>query len=253
MKKVFHTLITRFNIEYLVKVPISLDILPSLWLKQRIDLFFEYCYPSIVNQSNKNFIWLVYFDVNTPKDILDLIKSRDNENIINIKLANSWINIDQMILKDLSSEIPSDIDFFVSSRLDNDDAIRYDFVESAHSFINGLRISKKTILDFQYGYVYNIANNQFFKKKIESNPFILLVEPVASKYSTVFAFQHKEMIYHFDSINPMNKRMWIHVVHDSNLINKSGGRSVLIKKSEINRNFGFKPKIYLITWFFLQF
>lgn len=248
MKKIFHALITRFNIEYLVKVPSILGGLPSLWLEQRMDLFFEYCYPSVVKQSNKNFIWLIYFDVNTPKETLNLFKFRDSENIINVRLADSWINIDQVILKDLASKFPLNFDYFVSSRLDNDDALRYDFIEKAHDLVNDYGYSEKTILDFQNGYIYDQKRNQIFEKKIESNPFILLVEPKSQKYSTVFAFQHKEMKYHFNSVVSTDERMWSHIIHDSNLVNKVSGRSVYINSNQIRNSFGFEPKIYFWNW-----
>ncbi len=72
--KIKHFVITRFN----------LPIFPTRtngekvkncdvdFLNKRLDIFETYCMPSLKNQTNQNFQWLVLFDVNTP----DVIKKR---------------------------------------------------------------------------------------------------------------------------------------------------------------------------------
>ena len=70
-----HFLITRFNL----KNPYWLDknkeyyVLSDKWLNDRFDIFETYCLPSVKNQSNQNFILLVFFDVDTPKHYLSKI------------------------------------------------------------------------------------------------------------------------------------------------------------------------------------
>ena len=69
-----HFILTRFN----VKKMWSQDkrgnkVLTDEWLSHRFKLFENYCLPSIVNQENKNFIWLVYFDQDTDKLFINKI------------------------------------------------------------------------------------------------------------------------------------------------------------------------------------
>ena len=40
-------------------------ILDEKWMENRFWLFENYCLPSVVNQSNQNFIWCLYFDIET--------------------------------------------------------------------------------------------------------------------------------------------------------------------------------------------
>jgi hypothetical protein len=73
-----HFLITRFNLAFEVW---SQDKNHNLvrtddWLqKKRIQLFEEYCLPSISKQTNQDFDWIILFDVSSP----DFLKSRIND------------------------------------------------------------------------------------------------------------------------------------------------------------------------------
>jgi hypothetical protein len=40
-------------------------ILDESWTKHRFEIFEKYCLPWINNQTNNNFKWLFYFDINT--------------------------------------------------------------------------------------------------------------------------------------------------------------------------------------------
>ena len=69
-----HFLITRFN------VPLKIyDIgnenargISDAYLKKRFDIFEKYCFPTVKNQTNKNFIWIVILSDKTP----DVYKSK---------------------------------------------------------------------------------------------------------------------------------------------------------------------------------
>jgi hypothetical protein len=37
------------------------------WLEDRFYLFGKYCLPSVLNQANKNFFGLFFFDISTPE------------------------------------------------------------------------------------------------------------------------------------------------------------------------------------------
>lgn len=58
-----HFLITRFNLRNpsweLTKN--NETLLDDSWMSERIELFKNYCFPSVVNQTNKNFKWLLFF------------------------------------------------------------------------------------------------------------------------------------------------------------------------------------------------
>src|SRR6185295_9702800 len=80
----YHFLITRFNLKNkdwdLTKNKEAL--LDDSWMDERIHLFETYCLPSVVNQSNSNFKWLLFFDETTTEKyrqkINELVKNHPN-------------------------------------------------------------------------------------------------------------------------------------------------------------------------------
>lgn len=63
-----HFIATRFNlkIEEWNTAKDGSVVLTEKWLEERFNLFEKYCFPSVANQSIKNFYWLIFFDVSTP-------------------------------------------------------------------------------------------------------------------------------------------------------------------------------------------
>lgn len=88
------------------------------WLSFRANLFKTFTYPSIVNQTNQNFTWLILFDENTPKEYITSLGTRfvpllvngDNihEKVKDIIKFNNWV---------------------LSTNLDSDDALSINFIE----------------------------------------------------------------------------------------------------------------------------
>ena len=75
-----HFIITRFNIknqgwEYDKNCK---EVNNDEWLRHRIEIFEKYCLPSILNQTEKNFLWLVYFDVCPPVNLNIKIQQWEN-------------------------------------------------------------------------------------------------------------------------------------------------------------------------------
>ena len=67
-------ILTRFNLKMWTKNKFNHDVQTEEWLKERFELFEHYCFSSIINQSEKNFIWLCCFDEDTPKEYLQKIQ-----------------------------------------------------------------------------------------------------------------------------------------------------------------------------------
>ena len=58
-----HILITRFNLNLGWRDKSGNETLTDSWMSERFRLFEQFCVPSILNQSAKNFEWLVLFDL----------------------------------------------------------------------------------------------------------------------------------------------------------------------------------------------
>ena len=133
-----HYLLTRFNVVHQGLNQYALEQRGSVvqteqWLSCRFDLFDKYCFPSVNQQSNKNFTWLVFFNTETPEKY----KSKIQENAKRCPMfrpiyvepeGDETQKAIQYIKKDTSSK------YVITTRLDNDDMIHRDLIVyiSAH-------------------------------------------------------------------------------------------------------------------------
>ncbi len=120
-----HFLITRFNLNYSKNNALSVP--SEEWLSKRIKIFKRFCLPSILNQTNKNFIWLLYFDANTPDKYKQEIAQLEKENAF-IKAV--YIENAGMLISSLNKEIKERLapgtEYVITTRMDNDDGLHKD-------------------------------------------------------------------------------------------------------------------------------
>ena len=62
-----HCIITRFSYRFKKDDPVS-PLLDDKRLEERIKLFKKFCFPSIINQKNKNFYWIIIIDPLLPPE-----------------------------------------------------------------------------------------------------------------------------------------------------------------------------------------
>lgn len=86
-----HYLLTKFNIYYPLNSKKTNQIInPKLrlnldYLNFRVELFTKYTFPSVINQTNKDFEWLILIDVKTPKTIIEKLEK--------LVFGKSWIHL----------------------------------------------------------------------------------------------------------------------------------------------------------------
>jgi len=173
-----HFLLTKFNLglypsrDYMARTD-KRGLKPAddaeRWMEHRLRIFEEYCIPSVMNQSNKDFIWLVVFDKNTPdkyreridrysKDcgVVPLYPTLDfpetSRGDIPEKVDGAWLiwhyRVALPTVQDyIAQQLDSDTEFVITSRLDNDDAIHSDFVGRVQDFVPAEKPTKpKTLI-----------------------------------------------------------------------------------------------------------
>lgn len=231
-----HFILTRFNLK-VEDWKTSKDNQPVLteeWLKNRLEIFQNYCFPSVVNQRNQNFHWVVYFDSETPTPYRKVIEIMNNE-YPNFKplYIDGMGSFNSSVKKYILENSDSGEDVIITSRLDNDDAIHQDFVETIQEIASR---KGETVIDLRCGYQMNIEG-EFHEYRgyyyNSFNPFISLVETPASIH-TVFSREHRnwesfEKIYAFDE-----KPLWIEIVHSKNKYNYVRYDLPLIRKINLS-------------------
>lgn len=245
-----HFLLTRFNVKASTKT-VSVSQSDS-WLSHRFELFEKYCLPSVKNQSNQNFTWGVFFDTNTTQKYKEKVEKISNSynNFVPIFIDESS-DLKPASSKFIASNIEESDQYIITTRLDNDDIIHKQFIDTIHKLFsptNGM------VIDLRKGYQVTIEKDNLEIRKYYQlfNPFISLIED-STNFNTVMSRRHShwwdsKSIVVFD-----NKRLWIELIHSKNKLNRVKREFLLVPKIQSN-DFGlsldFKTDRTLLTILF---
>lgn len=254
-----HFIITRFNIKSDVWLHTKSGALTNTetWLEQRFMFFETYCLPSVKNQSNQAFKWLIIFDIDTPKHFKNRIEtlSEAYNNMI-VLFTESFQTLKRTLSEAIETEITVEDKFIISTRLDNDDAVHRDFTNS----IQNVFIPKhNTIIDVTKGYQLIVNNNNYDARyySTDYNPFISLIED-ASNFETVMVKNHDQWKSLNHRIVYNEKALWLQVIHNDNILNSKINALKKVNQLDLDmfgikdinlKNHMLKIKIFnLATW-----
>lgn len=217
-----HLLVTRFNLrnpEWDVTKN-NEKLLTNDWMEERMWFFENFCFPTILAQTNQNFEWLLYFDITTPEKfktrISELIQNQLNFKVFYIDGMPQFYDE----LKKYISAVPNKKPYLITSRIDNDDSVHKDF-------INEIQLQFKQqdylVLDIIKGYSLQIRPTVMLGKKEHIfNPFMSLIEKNDDP-KTIWYYHHN-MWKKETRIKQVNhKRLWIAVIHEKNKVNNFNG------------------------------
>ena len=219
-----HYVITRFNIpasgwQHDKNNKVVRD---DTYYAKRISLFEQFTLPSMINQTCKNYIWLVYFDPNSPNVIKEKIKQWQLA-CSNFKPCYSD-DYDKWQFQEMSDYIKSEnsqVDYYITTRIDNDDAFHCSAIEKIQrAFIP----QDNVIIDLPNGYCYNTQTYLFSKHTFVSGPFVSYIESgIKSHIDTVYREGHPAWKGKAEFVPIKDDRLWIQVIHDSNISNSQHG------------------------------
>ena len=219
-----HFLITRFNLKkenFSSRLNATPEIrLNSNWLNYRFKLFDYWCYPSIQQQSNQNFKWIVLFDKDTPDEFKDKISlcNHTYRNFIPVYHSSKKPLFQEVI----GCHLNSNAKYLITTRMDNDDAIDKSFVQRIQDEFN---FQKDEFINFPNGYVLS-EDNKLFSKKAYSNHFISRISAIeesieefkqAGNNLTVMVGDHRYLENEFSVRNIEAKPVWLEVNHGGNV------------------------------------
>jgi len=220
-----HCILTRFNVKlgWLNKYGESKSRgLDPDWLNDRFKLFEQFCYPSLHCQTNQQFKWLVFFDVQTPELFKEKIsKYAEWKNFIPIYVDYFE---DKVLRESLLQNIGNETNFLITTRVDNDDALRKTFVESIQKNFFSQEFE---FINFVNGYVLSLANLKLYALKHLSSPFASLIERrvdlTSDGFKTVLCEDHGKLS-EVGAVKQINAQpAWIQIVHGNNVINSTRG------------------------------
>ena len=223
--KMKHFLVTRFNLtlDSWKTAKDGQKVLTDAWLSHRFWLFERYCLPSVMNQSNQDFIWCVFFDVSTPQAyrsrIAELSLAYDN-------FVPVYIDGFEALLDAFQGFVAAHLDhgerYVITSRLDNDDLIHREFIDTVQRLSHGADNGADgvRVIDLRKGYQLSIETEHMELRKGSNpfGPFISVVEDAAN-FRTVLSRMHRDWRDARDVVVFDAKRLWIELVHEKNKLN----------------------------------
>ena len=180
------------------------------------------------NQSVQDFEWIVLFDSETPAVYRDKMKAykRALPSFTPYFVpARSGLYFAYIFQSIVSSKVAVG-DKVITTYLDNDDALRFDYIEAVKRLAAGAGDSP-TFISFKYGLQYFTSLNIALSISFPTNHFISLVETYTEGYSlkTVFGYgshmgiegyRGTQVLY----VNDREQAGWVEVVHESNVVNE---------------------------------
>lgn len=217
-----HYLITRFNLKNknwdVTKNNESL--LTRDWMTHRIQLFSNFCLPSVASQTNTNFQWLLYFDVTTDADF-----KTELEALLKPYPHFKAFYIDGMeafhpAIKSYISEDSKGSSHIITSRIDNDDCIHKDYIATIQKQFQSQDFMA---IDILKGYSLQVSPDIMLGKKEHIfNPFISLIEKNDAP-KTVWFSDHNMWKKESRRIEIANQRLWMSIIHKKNKVNEFDG------------------------------
>lgn len=226
MEGLSHFIITRFNLplknemtsKYIDRIDVQVD---KEYLDRRFELFFKYTVPSMKNQNCDNYSWLVLFSKKTPQKYKKIIERLEKEFVNFYPVYINTGENSKIIVKSIIEESFTPKDHTcITTRLDNDDAVRYDFVEKIQKSTKNEKVTG-SVLVFPNGFQYDQKKKIVTKYYFPDNHFSSLIDKKENFSKTILDYNHMEITSLFNTIFLNEKtEMWMEIVHNGNLLNR---------------------------------
>jgi hypothetical protein len=234
--KMSHFLVVRFNL-YIHNLREKVGLLDNNkyleWVKNRSELFINGLLKNIIEQTNKDFKTLIYFDVEIDsytQRVIDVISKHKNIHAVLLDLRNSdeTFKFEESLRQEVE-KLMKNHSFVTTTRVDCDDLINIGFMENLIDYCSYIAphtiTSNGIVVNFPHG--MQIANGKSRVLMYNRNPFITLVEPRSKFFDshkwirkTVFQFSHDRCDRFCKVENAITRfPMWAQVIHEENAMN----------------------------------
>ena len=255
-----HFIISRFNLRNFNETYNSEYEEWINWTRERIELFKNYCLPSVLNQSTQNFKWLVFFDQDTPEEFHGFMQKLEQHANIEVCLSKGAAEFYKHYMKEVKARLPDDQEWVITSRMDNDDCVHEDMVKVIQE---NARLRHGYMLSLASGYTLDLDSLLMSHYFYPKSPFLALVESSRKELVGVYVKRHskwpqlkfqlfKEIITEWFASDKRMTRfllkqpLWVQMVHGNNVANSFyRGVPVLSKKpmNAFGLDFWTKPNL----------
>ena len=226
-----HFLLTRFNLR-------KSKPQPDGWLEKRVELFERFCLPSIKNQTNKNFHWIIFFEESTKGEIQPHLDQWLKEVPW---IVPAWCNpFDGERIAPWAKPIIEGLigtkNYYLTSRVDNDDGLHPETMRIFRNYAKKYLTKRElpfegVILDVPVGLRYDVATSKLYSWKRPHSSFMsLLLKAGRGPFRTVHSFpEGHTTVYKYAEVHFISQKpAWVQVIHDTNVLNKLGRKEKLM-------------------------
>lgn len=228
-----HFVITRFNIRAnygcALKNPDHNPmkrILEEDYLKERFLIFEKYTLPSLKQQTNQNFTWLILFHKDTP----DRFKKRIEELKKDFDFVDLYFGEEENFsFSEYCTAYKENMKYAITSRIDNDDMFSNQYIDEIQKYAN--HNLQECILSFSMGRKYDMISKKIYNCEQKDNHFLSMIgtkEKCILQYNHTKIFDSGEKVVLLDSKHPM----WTEIIHDSNVTNRIKVEDQEVEKQE---------------------
>lgn len=244
MENLQHFILTRFNIRIWTQDKNGKAVRTFDWLKHRFEVFERYCLPSIVNQTCKDFEWIVLFDSETPAEYKKKLPEYKAicPQFTPVFVEPSKGRYFRRLFKAIVDE-RAHADRVLTTYFDNDDSLSINFVEDIRRRVSNL--PDETFVYYTSGYQYFTEFGLMLRVHYKRNHFVSVIETSQpSTLKTVFGYCGH---YYIDRIPGVKieyaeeSPLWCEVIHERNMCNDAHfllGIKPVRDRETLRREFG---------------
>lgn len=208
-----HFLITRINIDWHISRPKTRQQRNDPdFLKHRLDVFEQICYPSVNAQTTQNFIWLLLVDSELPNSF----KKRIEKYTSSTKIIPVYINNKDTCLQSLKQVIADNYalsnKYLITTNLDSDDAISEEFILTIQNQFHNQNFE---FINFPFGYLYRFKDQKLYLREWLTAPCHTLIESYHN-FQSVLNYPHTT-INKYKVSQILTKPMWLMTAHGKNV------------------------------------
>lgn len=204
-----HLVITRLTIKLFYS-----DFAPQ-WLEERLRLFRTYCVPSMAEQTNREYEWIILCDEATDPGFIDEVE-HCRSLVPQLRIVKTSKERDVHIPDALGPLIRPDTEALITTRLDGDDSFHAETIAVIQAYEEAFAesLNRTWVLDFPLGYRYDERNRRLYEVFWMYSPFATLFEKLrpGKRFLNVYRNHHRLHLFspaHFDLSIPG----WLQVIH----------------------------------------
>lgn len=225
-----HYLLTRFNLPLWNKDKRGLATRDEVWLEDRFRLFEQYTLPCVLQQSCKDFTWVVLFDGDTPPVYRERVKrwAERCENFKYVPVKSEYARFyPQVFARWIENDLQGCVQptKVITSWLDNDDVLGCNYMATVRN--DAQRLCGGTFFFYKRGLQYFLKQNYALWISFPNNHFVSRVEDftLGSHLKTVYEFGTHYYLSRMENVRSVmldtkdDEPLWGEVVHERNVDN----------------------------------